>query len=101
MRRHGRIVISGQISEYNAAENPRGIRNTLPFITQRLKMEGLVVYDFNLQFNEARAQMAEWVRSGRLTYREEIIDGIEQAPAAFIGLFSGDSFGRRLVHVGD
>lgn len=101
MRRHGRIVISGQISEYNAAENPRGIRHTLPFITQRLKMEGLVVYDFNVQFNEARAQMAEWVRSGQLSYREEIIEGIEQAPSAFIGLFSGDSFGRRLVHVGD
>ncbi len=99
MRRHGRIVVSGQISEYNTA-SPRGIRNTLPFITQRLRMEGLVVYDYGVQFNEARAQMAEWVRAGKLSYREEIIDGLEQAPAAFIGLFTGDSFGRRLVRVG-
>lgn len=99
MRRHGRIVISGQIAEYNASENPRGIRHTLPFITQRLKMEGLVVYDYGVQFNDARAQMAEWVRTGKLTYREEIIQGLEQAPKAFVGLFTGESFGRRLVHV--
>jgi NADPH-dependent curcumin reductase CurA len=100
MRRHGRIVVSGQISEYNQAERPRGIRHTLPFITQRLKMEGLVVYDYGVQFNEARAQMAEWVRAGKLSYREEIIEGIENTPSAFAGLFSGESFGRRLVHVG-
>jgi NADPH-dependent curcumin reductase CurA len=98
MRRGGRIVVSGQISEYNTT-TPRGIRYTTPFITQRLKMEGLVVYDYAVQFNDARAQMAEWVRSGKLSYREEIIDGLEQAPAAFIGLFTGDSFGRRLVRL--
>lgn len=99
MRKGGRIVVSGQIAEYNAKE-PRGIRHTLPFITQRLKMEGLVVYDYAVQFAEARQQMAEWVRAGKLSYREEIIEGLEQAPAAFIGLFAGESFGRRLVHVG-
>lgn len=98
MRKNGRIVISGQISEYNT-QTPRGIRHTLPFITQRLKMEGLVVYDFSVQFGEARQQMAEWVNEGKLTYREEIIEGLEQTPQAFIGLFSGESFGRRLVHV--
>lgn len=98
MRRHGRIVVSGQIAEYNAKE-PRGIRNTLPFITQRLRMEGLVVYDHHVQFDDARRQMAEWVRQRRLTWREEVIEGIERAPEAFIGLFHGESFGRRLVHV--
>lgn len=98
MRKNGRIVVSGQISEYNT-QTPRGIRHTLPFITQRLKMEGLVVYDFAVQFDEARMQMAEWVKEDKLSYREEIIEGIENTPEAFIGLFSGDSFGRRLVHV--
>ncbi len=99
MCKNGRIVVSGQISEYNT-QTPRGIRHTLPFITQRLKMEGLVVYDYSIQFGEARQQMAEWVNEGKLTYREEIIEGLEQTPQAFIGLFSGESFGRRLVHVG-
>ena len=71
-----------------------------PFITQRLKMEGLVVYDFAVQFDDARQQMAAWVGDGQLSWREEIIEGLENAPRAFIGLFSGDSFGRRLVHLG-
>jgi NADPH-dependent curcumin reductase CurA len=98
MRRHGRLVISGQIAEYNTSQ-PRGIRNTLPFITQRLRMEGLVVYDHHVQFDDARRQMAAWVREGQLSWREDIIEGIENAPAAFIGLFSGESFGRRLIRV--
>lgn len=98
MRRHGRLVISGQIAEYNTTK-PRGIRHTLPFITQRLRMEGLVVYDHHIQFDEARRQMATWVHEGRLRWREDIIDGIENAPTAFAGLFSGDSFGRRLIRV--
>jgi NADPH-dependent curcumin reductase CurA len=98
MRRNGRLVISGQISEYNT-QQPRGIRHTLPFITQRLRMEGLVVYDFAVQFGDARQQMAEWVNEGRLTWREEILEGLDKAPEAFIGLFKGESFGRRLVHV--
>jgi len=62
-------------------------------------MEGLVVYDHAMQFDEARRQMAEWVNEGKLTWREEIIEGIEKTPEAFIGLFRGDSFGRRLIHV--
>ena len=98
MRKGGRIVVSGQIAEYNT-QTPRGIRHTLPFITQRLKMEGLVVYDYAQKFTEARGQLAHWIRHGKLSFREEIVDGLENAPTAFRGLFTGDSFGRRLVRV--
>ena len=98
MRKNGRIVVSGQIAEYNTP-NPRGIRQTLPFITQRLRMEGLVVYDYSAKFNEARAQLAHWIRHGKLSFREEIVDGLENAPKAFLGLFTGETFGRRLVRV--
>lgn len=98
MKPHGRIVVSGQVSEYNRAE-PRGIRHVSPFITKRLRMEGLVVYDFRARFAEAQAQLAQWIQDGRLSYREEIIDGFENAPAAFIGLFTGENFGRRLVRI--
>ena len=101
MRKNGRIVVSGQIAEYNTGE-PRGIRHTLPFITQRLKMEGLVVYDYGVQFNEARAQMADWVRQGKLTYREEIIEGLEQAPKAFIDVEHDELAGDAAIEaVGD
>lgn len=96
MKPGGRIVISGQVSEYNAVE-PRGIRWVTPFITKRLKMEGLVVYDYRKRFPEAQARLAAWIEGGVLTYREEIIDGFDNLPAAFIGLFNHENFGRRLV----
>lgn len=98
MRQNGRIVISGQTAEYNAAE-PRGIRYVTPFITRRLTMAGLVVYDYRKRFAEAQAEMAAWIDDGRLSYREEIIDGFEKLPEAFAGLFRGENFGRRLVRV--
>ncbi|WP_428482716.1 NADP-dependent oxidoreductase [Pyruvatibacter mobilis] len=94
----GRIAVSGQLSEYNR-EEPHGIRNTLPFITQRLTMRGFVVLDFVREFGTAAMQMVEWINDGKLIYREEIIDGIENAPEAYAGLFKGDNFGRRLIKV--
>lgn len=99
MKPGGRIAVSGQLSEYNRA-TPHGIRNTLAFITHRLRMEGFVVLDFVREFGGAAAQMAEWIRDGKLIYREEIVEGIEHAPAAYAGMFAGENFGRRLVHVG-
>lgn len=98
MKPGGRIVVSGQVSEYNAV-TPRGIRWVTPFITKRLRMEGLVVYDYRKRFPEAQAEMAGWINDGSLTYREDITDGFERLPEAFIGLFNGDNFGRRLVTV--
>lgn len=100
MKPGGRIAISGQLSEYNR-QTPVGIRNTLAFITHRLRMEGFVVLDYVREFPEAAARMAQWIREGKLRYREEIIDGIENAPAAYAGLFEGENFGRRLIHVQD
>lgn len=98
LRLNGRIVVSGQTAEYNAPA-PRGIRYVTPFITQRLTMAGLVVYDYRKQFAAAQAQMGAWINDGKLTYREEIIDGFERLPEAFAGLFRGENFGRRLVRV--
>lgn len=96
MKPGGRIVISGQVSEYNAVE-PRGIRWVTPFITKRLRMEGLVVYDYRKRFPEAQARLAAWIEDGTISYREEIIDGFDKLPGAFIGLFNHENFGRRLV----
>ncbi len=96
MNPHGRIVISGQISEYNRAE-PVGIRNTLEFINRRLTMQGFVVLDYAREFAAAQAQLAQWLLTRQITMKEEIISGIEQAPKAYAQLFTGDSFGRRLI----
>lgn len=98
MNVRGRIVVSGQIAEYNATD-PAGIRNTLDFIPKRLRMEGLVVFDFAARFAEAQARIAGWIRDGRLSFHETVRLGLETAPAAFAGLFKGDALGRVLVKV--
>ena len=99
MKPKGRIIVSGQLAEYNM-DPPRGIRNTLAFITHRLRMEGFVVLDYARQFRKAQQILADHIRSGDLIYREEIIEGIENAPEAFIGLFRGENFGRRIIAIG-
>lgn len=100
MKEHGRIVVSGQVSEYNRAENElTGIRNVTRFITHRLRMEGLVVFDYFKQFREAQGEMAGWIHGGKLQYTEDVSEGIEGSAAAFIGLFEGENLGRRLIKV--
>ena len=98
MKPKGRIVVSGQVAEYNK-ETPVGIRQTTRFITHRLRMEGLVVYDYAKQFPEAQAAMAALIRGGKLAYTEDISEGIEDAPREYAALFAGANFGRRLIKV--
>jgi NADPH-dependent curcumin reductase CurA len=60
-------------------------------------MEGLVVYDYAPKFSDAIDQMAELINAGKLTYTEDLIEGIENAPDAYAGLFGGENLGRRLI----
>jgi len=102
MRLGGRIVVSGQVADYNLeGEAIPPIRSTRPFITHRVRMEGLVVFDDARAFPEALEAMAGMVARGELKYAEERFQGIEQMPAAFCGLFRGENFGRRVVQVGE
>jgi hypothetical protein len=100
MRMKGRIVVSGQVADYNLTpQEAPGIHNTREFIGKRLRMEGMVVFDDMPHFPAAQEQLAGLIRDGRVQYREEIFDGLASLPEAFCGLFSGQSFGRRLVRV--
>ena len=100
MRQRGRIVNSGQTADYNVAMGDRpGLQNTRVFITQRLRMEGFIVFDFADELARARSELTEWILSDRLRYREDIDQGVESLPAAFVGLFKGDNFGRKLVRL--
>jgi len=102
MRLHGRIVMSGQVADYNVPQGERvGITNTGEMIAKRLTMRGILVFDDIPHFAEAQAAMAQMIRDGQLIYREELYDGLEAMPEAFCGLFTGASFGRRLVRLGD
>ncbi len=101
MRRNGRIVVSGQVADYNVPlEDRPGIRNTAEFIGSRLTMQGLVVFDDMMRFGEAQTEMGRLIAEGRLVYRDEIFEGLEALPGAFCGLFKGENFGRRLVKLG-
>ncbi len=102
MKMGGRIVVSGQVADYNKAPADRpGLKNTSFFISNRLRMEGLVVFDDFREFGRAKEDLTQRIVNGQLQYREEIIQGIENMPSAFIGLFTGESFGRRLVQIGE
>lgn len=102
MRMNGRICISGQVADYNLTpdETP-GIVNTKPFITHRVRMQGLVVFDFAREFPTALTEMATLIGKGELKLKEERFDGIENMPEAFCGLFRGENFGRRVTKVGE
>ncbi len=94
-----RIVLCGQIDQYNATEMPTGPRLLFQLIIKGARMEGFLVNQFVDRRDEAVRKLAEWLKSGRLKYRETITDGIENAPKAFIGLFKGENIGKQLVRV--
>jgi NADPH-dependent curcumin reductase CurA len=92
-----RIAICGQIAQYNATKPPVGPRLFWHCIVKRLRIQGLLVFDWADQYDEALRQMSQWVTSGQIKYREDIVEGIENAPEAFMGLLRGDHIGKRLV----
>jgi NADPH-dependent curcumin reductase CurA len=97
---YGRIVACGSVSRYNDASPAPGPRNMFMVVTKRLRMQGYIISDHFDRFGEFARQAAEWVRDDRLRYRETIVEGIENAPRAFLGLLRGENIGKMLVKVG-
>ena len=88
-----------QIDQYNATRPSRGPRLLWQLIVKRARAEGFLIFDFIHRYREAQEQIAEWLRQGKVKYRETIVDGLENAPKAFIGLFHGENLGKQLVRV--
>lgn len=103
LNRFARIPVCGLIAWYNASEPPAGPdRMPLLFrsiLTKRLTIRGFIVWDFNALEDEFRREVGQWVREGRMRYREDVRDGLENAPQAFMGLLEGGNFGKLLVRV--
>ncbi|HXG76819.1 MAG TPA: NADP-dependent oxidoreductase [Gaiellaceae bacterium] len=97
---HGRIVACGSISRYNALDPQPGPRNLFMVVTKRLRMEGYIISDHYDRFPEFHERALAWLREGRLRYRETVVEGIENAPRAFLGLLRGENVGKMLVRVG-
>jgi NADPH-dependent curcumin reductase CurA len=98
MNRGGRIVVAGQVSEYNRRE-PRGIRNLREVVERRVRIEGMIVWDYLGDFRPAMEAMANWIREEKLVYTEHIVDGFESAPSLFCDLFTHAGLGRSLVRL--
>lgn len=97
---HARVVLCGGIaSGYGENAYGAGPRNYMQLAFKRARMEGFIFLDFVARFPQAFADLSCWVAEGRLTYREDIVDGLENAPAALQGLFEGRNLGKQLVKV--
>jgi len=100
MNLRGRIVCCGAISQYDggpAATGPRGVPGVI--VVKRLLMQGFVVTDHFGERDKATADLSAWVRDGKLKVEEDVIDGLENTPAALIGLLAGANRGKRMVKV--
>jgi NADPH-dependent curcumin reductase CurA len=94
-----RIPLCGLISQYNATDLPPG-PNMGPVLINRVTIRGFIVSDHVERLPAFLADTAGWLREGRIKYREDVVEGLEQAPRAFIGLLRGENLGKMLVKVG-
>jgi NADPH-dependent curcumin reductase CurA len=105
LNENARVPLCGLVSQYNATELPKGPdrMNWLlgQMLRKKIKVQGFIIFDtFGHLFPDFAREMNGWIKGGKITYREEIIDGLENAPQAFIGLLRGDNFGKRVIRVG-
>jgi NADPH-dependent curcumin reductase CurA len=93
----GRVSVCGQISMYNQ-EKPEPGPRVLPLVlTKQLRVEGFIVTRFMPRFREGAVQMGTWLKEGKLKYREQVVDGFENIPGAFIAMLEGQNIGKMLV----
>jgi hypothetical protein len=99
-----RVPLCGLIAHYNATALPEGpdrspllMRNLL---TKRIRMQGFIIFDdYGHRYPEFAKDMSQWLASGQIKVREDMVDGLENAPQAFIGLLEGKNFGKLIVRV--
>ena len=93
-----RFAICGMIEGYNKAE-PAAFRFIMRIIAMRIRMQGFIVFDFQPRMDEFYREMGQWIASGAVKSRETVVDGLENMPDAFLGLFSGANTGKMLVRL--
>jgi hypothetical protein len=100
-----RIPLCGLIAHYNDREAPVGRDRTAEvmgtFLKRRVRVQGFIIFDdYGPHFGDFQKQVSEWFSAGKIKYREDIVEGLERAPDAFIGLLQGKNFGKLVVQVG-
>jgi len=102
---HARVPLCGLISWYNLDKLPAGPDRTpqllFTVLRQRVKVQGFIIFDHAHRMRAFREDMSRWLAEGRVHYREEVIDGLENAPRGLIGLLRGENFGKLVVRVAE
>jgi NADPH-dependent curcumin reductase CurA len=96
-----RVALCGQISQYNLATPDMGPRNLRSLVGKQVRVEGFLVSRFANRAEVARRRLTQWVSSGKLKYREDIVEGLANAPKALIGMMHGQNFGKLLIKVSE
>lgn len=98
-----RVPVCGLVANYNLTAAPEGPDRSIALmrqvLTKRLRIQGFIVWDFQEQMGDFLAEVGGWLAEGRIRYREDIVEGLENAPAAFMGMLEGRNFGKLLVKV--
>jgi NADPH-dependent curcumin reductase CurA len=95
---HARIPLIGLIAQYNDAK-PRPGPNLGSVLANRALIQGMIIFDHTDRMPDFLRDMTQWLREGKVRYREDIVEGLENAPRAFIGLLNGENIGKRIVQV--
>ena len=101
---YARIPVCGLISLYNATSLKGGEQDRLPLLfrqilTKRMMIKGFIVFNHYDQREESILALSRWIKEGKIKYKEDFVDGLENAPNAFIGLLNGKNFGKLVVRV--
>ena len=96
MNLRGRVVVCGMISQYDATE-PYAVKNLRAVLVNRLRIQGMIVFDWKERYGEALQALGGYFAEGRLRYRESVLQGLENAPRGLIELLAGKNFGKQLV----
>ena len=97
----GRVSVCGQISMYNSEQPEMGPRWLSQLVVKQAKVEGFLVFQYSDRYEEGLKQLTAWVREGRLKYHEDFMNGLENAPKAFIRMLEGQNIGKQLVKVAE
>ncbi|MEO8023817.1 NADP-dependent oxidoreductase [Polaromonas sp.] len=97
--RGARIIICGAISQYNNTTPVKGPANYLSLLVNRARMEGIVVFDYADRYPQAIAEMAAYLKEGKMKSKEDVVDGIENFPETLLKLFNGENFGKLVLQV--
>jgi NADPH-dependent curcumin reductase len=101
LARKARVVLCGAISQYNNRADVRGPKNYLSLVINSARMEGFVVFNYAHRYAEGIQALATWLAEGKIKAQEDIVQGLENFPEAFLKLFRGDNFGKLIIRVAE